>query len=64
MLLLTEETFEVLLKKPPKASEASGDILREEEVQNVHSLIYDGIQKRLGMLLKRDVFCWFFRFKS
>ena len=42
-MLLTEETFEVLLQKHPKASEASNDILIEEEVQNVHPVIYDSI---------------------
>ena len=33
---LTEETFEMLLEKHPRASEASSDILTEEEVQNAH----------------------------
>ena len=41
-LPLTEEKFEVLLEKHPKASEASNDILIEE-VQNVHHVIYDSI---------------------
>ena len=39
ILPLTEETFEVLLEKHPKASEASNDILIQEEVQNVHPVI-------------------------
>ena len=43
ILPLTEETFEVLLGKHPKAFEASKDILTEEEVQNVHPVIYDKI---------------------
>ena len=38
ILPLTKETFEVLLKKQPKASEASNDMLTEE-VQNVHPAI-------------------------
>ena len=57
ILSLTEETFEVLLEKHPKASEASNDILIQEEVQNVHPVIYasidsemvrDGIEKTSG----------------
>ena len=39
MMPLTEETFEVLLEKHPKASEASNDIFIEEEVQNLHPVI-------------------------
>ena len=35
ILRLTEEIFEVLLEKLPKASEASNDILIQEEVQNI-----------------------------
>ena len=31
-----KKKFEVLLKKPPKASEATNHILKEEEVENVH----------------------------
>ena len=38
ILPLTKETFEVLLKKQPKASEASNDMLTEE-VKNVHPAI-------------------------
>ena len=38
ILPLTKETFEVLLKKQPKASEAFNDMLTEE-VQNVHPAI-------------------------
>ena len=56
ILPLTEETFEVLLEKHPKASEASNDILMQEEVKDVHPVIYDSIvQKWLEMLLKRHV---------
>ena len=51
-MLLIEETFEALLEKHPKASEASSDILREEEVQNVHPVIYDGFDSEKV----RDVF--------
>ena len=40
ILPLIEKTFEVLLEKQPKAS---SDILIEEEVQNVHPVIYDSI---------------------
>ena len=47
ILPLTEETFEMLLEKHPKASEASNDILIEEEVQNVHPVIYDSIDSEL-----------------
>ena len=35
ILRLTEEIFEVLLEKLPKTSEASNDILIQEEVQNI-----------------------------
>ena len=42
-----EETFEVILKKYPKASEASNEILIEEEVQNVHPVIYDSIDSEM-----------------
>ena len=47
ILPLTEETFEMLLEKHPKASEASNDILIEEEVQNVHPVIYDSIDSKM-----------------
>ena len=47
ILPLTEETFEVLLEKHPKASEASNDILIQEEVQNVHPVIYDSIDSEM-----------------
>ena len=42
-----EETFEVILEKYPKASEASNEILIEEEVQNVHPVIYDSIDSEM-----------------
>ena len=45
ILPLTEETFEMLLEKHPKASEASNDILIGEEVENVHPVIYDSIDR-------------------
>ena len=45
ILTLTEETFEMLLEKHPKASEASNDILIGEEVENVHPVIYDSIDR-------------------
>ena len=47
ILPLTEETFEVLLEKHPKASEASSDILIQEEVQNVHPVIYYSIDSEI-----------------
>ena len=47
ILPLTEETFEMLLEKHPKASEASTDILTEEEVQNVHRVTYDSIESKM-----------------
>ena len=47
ILPLTEETFEVLLEKHPKASEASNNILIQEEVQNVHPVIYDSIDSEM-----------------
>ena len=47
ILPLTDETFEVLLEKYPKASEAPNDILIEEEVQNVHPVIYDSIDSEM-----------------
>ena len=47
MLPLTEETFEVLLEEYPKASETSSDILIEEEIQNIHSAIYDSIDSEM-----------------
>ena len=47
ILPLTEETFEMLLEKHPKASEASTDILIEEEVQNVHRVTYDSIESKM-----------------
>ena len=47
ILPLTEETFEVLLEKHPKASEASNDILIQEEVQKVHPVIYDSIDSEM-----------------
>ena len=47
ILPLTEETFEVLLEKHPKASEAPNDILIEEEVQNVHPVIYGSIDSEM-----------------
>ena len=47
ILPLTEETFEMLLKKHPKASDASRNILIEEEVQNVHPVIYDSIDSEM-----------------
>ena len=37
ILPLTKETFEVILEKHLKASEASNDILIQEEVQKVQS---------------------------
>ena len=37
----------MLLKKHPKASEASNDILTQEEVQNVHPVIYDSIDSEM-----------------
>ena len=43
---LTEETFEVLLEKHPKASEASNDIFIEE-VQNLHPVIQDSIDSKM-----------------
>ena len=48
ILSLTEGTFEVLLKKHPKASEASNDILIAEEVQNLHPVIYDSIASEMA----------------
>ena len=42
-----EETFEVILEKYPKASEASNKILIEEEVQNVHPVIYDSTDSEM-----------------
>ena len=47
ILPLTEETFEVLLEKHPKVSEASSDILIQEEVQDVHPVIYDSIDSEM-----------------
>ena len=47
ILPLTEETFEVLLEKHLKASEASNDLLIEEEVQNVHPVIYDSTDSEM-----------------
>ena len=47
ILPVTEETFEMLLEKHPKASEASNDILIEEEVQNVRPVIYDSIDSEM-----------------
>ena len=47
ILSLTEETFEVLLKKHPKASEASNGVLIAEEAQNLHSVIYDSIDSEM-----------------
>ena len=47
ILPLTEETFETLLEKHPKTSEASNDTLIEEEVQNVHPVIYDSIDSKM-----------------
>ena len=47
ILPLREETFEVLLEKHPKAFEASNDILIQEEVQNVHPVIYDSIDSEM-----------------
>ena len=47
ILPLTEETFEVLLEKYLKASEAYNDILIQEEVQNVHPVIYDSIDSEM-----------------
>ena len=44
ILPLIEKTFEVLLEKQPKAS---SDILIEEEVQNVHPVIYDSIDSEM-----------------
>ena len=52
-----EETFEVILEKYPKASEASNEILIEEEVQNVHPVIYDSIDSEMvrdAIKKKRD----------
>ena len=46
ILPLTEETFEMLLEKHPKASEASNDILIEEEV-HTHPVIYDSIDSKI-----------------
>ena len=46
-LPLTEETFEMLREKHPKTSEASNGILIEEEVQNVHPVIYDSIDSKM-----------------
>ena len=43
ILPLTEETFEVLLEKHPKVSEASNYILIQEELQNAHPVIYESI---------------------
>ena len=37
----------MLLKKHPKASEASNDILIQEELQNVHPVIYDSIDSEM-----------------
>ena len=45
ILTLTEETFEMLLEKHPKASQASNDILIGEEVENVHPVIYDSTDR-------------------
>ena len=47
ILPVTGETFEVLLEKHPKASEASNDILIEEEVQNTHPVIYDSVDSKI-----------------
>ena len=57
ILPLIYETFEVLLEKHPKASKAPSDVLIEEEVQNVHIVIYMTvlIQRWLEMLLKRHL---------
>ena len=47
ILPLTEETFEVLLEKHPKASKASNDILIQGEVRNVYPVIYDSIDSEM-----------------
>ena len=47
ILPLTEGTFEVLLEKHPKVSKASYAILIQEEVQNVHPVIYDSIDSEV-----------------
>ena len=47
ILPLREETFEVLLEKHPKATEASSDILIQEEVQDIHPVIYDSIDSEM-----------------
>ena len=44
ILLLAEETFEMLLEKHRKASNG---ILIEEDVQNVHPVIYDSIDSKM-----------------
>ena len=61
--ILQKETFEVLLEKHPKAS---NDILvEEEEVQNVHPVIYDSIDSEIvrDAIKKSTWFCWPFGFR-
>lgn len=41
ILTLTEKNFEVVLGKCPKAYKASNEILVQEELQNIHPVIYD-----------------------
>ena len=47
ILPLTEETFEMLLEKHPKASEASNDILIQKRVKKVHAVLYDRIDSEM-----------------
>ena len=47
ILPLTGEKLGLLLEKHPKASEASNDILIEEEAQKVHPAIYDSIDSEM-----------------
>ena len=43
ILPLTDETFEILQEKHPKASKAPSEILLNDQVQEVHPVVYDSI---------------------
>ena len=43
ILPLTDETFEILQEKHPKASIAPSEILLNDQVQEVHPVVYDSI---------------------
>lgn len=63
ILTLTEENFEVVLEKRPKAYKPSNEILIQEELQNIHPVIYDSRHSGMVRDAIKKTCGWLFGFR-